>query len=117
MRRFLLSIVFVLTSAFAIRVPQAQNGPPPSTKSADLALPNAKDSVKFAAMGDNGTGDTEQYDTARQMVAWRAKFPFEFVIMLGDNLYGSQEPGDFVTKFETPYKPLLDAGVKFYAAL
>jgi len=39
------------------------------------------------------------------------------VIMLGDNLYGSQKPNDFVTKFETPYKPLLDSGVKFYAAL
>ena len=37
--------------------------------------------------------------------------------MLGDNLYGSQRPADFVAKFERPYKPLLDAGVKFYAAL
>jgi predicted MPP superfamily phosphohydrolase len=39
------------------------------------------------------------------------------VIMLGDNLYGSQRPADFVQKFERPYKPLLDAGVKFYASL
>jgi 3',5'-cyclic AMP phosphodiesterase CpdA len=37
--------------------------------------------------------------------------------MLGDNMYGSQNPRDFVQKFERPYKPLLDAGVKFYAAL
>ena len=68
------------------------------------------------AMGDNGTGDPSQYETARQMVVWRERFPYDFVIMLGDNLYGSQEPQDFVTKFETPYKPLLDAGVKFYAS-
>jgi 3',5'-cyclic AMP phosphodiesterase CpdA len=39
------------------------------------------------------------------------------VIMLGDNLYGSQGAADFVLKFERPYKPLLDAGVKFYASL
>jgi 3',5'-cyclic AMP phosphodiesterase CpdA len=39
------------------------------------------------------------------------------VIMLGDNIYGGQSPRDFVDKFENPYKPLLDAGVKFYAAL
>ena len=37
--------------------------------------------------------------------------------MLGDNIYGGQGPRDFVDKFENPYKPLLDAGVKFYAAL
>jgi 3',5'-cyclic AMP phosphodiesterase CpdA len=97
----------------------AQNTVPARTaaKPADPSLPNAKDSVKFMAMGDNGTGDAQQYEVARQMVVWREKFPFDFVIMLGDNLYGSQEPRDFVTKFETPYKPLLDAGVKFYAAL
>ncbi len=43
-------------------------------------------------------------------------FPFDFVIMLGDNLYGRRSR-DFVTKFERPYKALLDGGVKFYAAL
>ncbi|MEO8259518.1 MAG: metallophosphoesterase [Acidobacteriota bacterium] len=83
----------------------------------ELTLPNARDSVKFAAIGDNGTGDTPQYDVGKQMAAWRTRFPYDFVIMLGDNLYGRQEPKDFVTKFELPYKPLLDAGVKFYAAL
>ena len=30
------------------------------------------------------------------MAAWHARFPFDFVIMLGDNLYGSQQPKDFV---------------------
>ena len=37
--------------------------------------------------------------------------------MVGDNIYGSERPQDFVKKFEPPYKPLLDAGVKFYASL
>jgi hypothetical protein len=37
--------------------------------------------------------------------------------MLGDNLYGRQEPRDFMDKFERPYHSLLDAGVQFYAAL
>ena len=73
--------------------------------------------MKFAAIGDNGTGDKPQYEVAAQMNAWHGKFPFDTVIMLGDNMYGSQRPQDFVDKFENPYKPLLDAGVKFYAAL
>ena len=51
------------------------------------------------------------------MSAWQRQFPFDTVIMLGDNIYGGQGPRDFVDKFENPYKPLLDAGVKFYAAL
>ena len=37
--------------------------------------------------------------------------------MLGDNTYGGETARDFELRFETPYKPLLDAGVKFYAAL
>ena len=47
----------------------------------------------------------------------RAGFPFEFVLMLGDNLYGGGSPRDFEKKFSLPYKPVLDAGVPFYAAL
>lgn len=77
-------------------------------------LPTAANSVKFAVIGDNGTGKQPQYDIAEQMVAARTRFPFEFVIMLGDNLYGSQ---DVVGKFERPYSELLQIGVPFYAAL
>ncbi len=82
-----------------------------------LPLPNRPDSVKFAAFGDMGTGERPQYEVAQQMVAYHQRFAFDTVIMLGDNLYGSQKPNDFVKKFETPYKPLLDAGVRFYASL
>ncbi len=83
----------------------------------EITLPHEPDSVKFAAMGDGGTGGQAQYEVARQMAAVHAKFPFDAVILLGDNLYGRQEPEDFVAKFEKPYQRLLDAGVEFYAAL
>ena len=82
-----------------------------------LTLPNRPASLKFAAIGDNGTGELPEYDVGRQMVAFHERFAFEMVIMLGDNLYGRQEPQDFITKFEEPYRPLLKAGVRFYAAL
>jgi predicted phosphodiesterase len=81
------------------------------------ALPNKPNSVKFAAIGDNGNGSQEQRDVGNQMVKSRAAFPFDFVIMLGDNMYGGQTPKDFVTKFEQPYAALLTAGVKFQASL
>jgi 3',5'-cyclic AMP phosphodiesterase CpdA len=83
----------------------------------ELALPSAANSVKFAAIGDSGSGDSEQYDVANQMARFRAKFPFDFVIMLGDNIYGGQGAADLVKKFSQPYKALLDGGVKFYATL
>lgn len=82
-----------------------------------ITLPNRDDTVKFAAIGDTGSGNRGQYETGERMAEAHARFPFEFVIMLGDNMYGRQRPDDFVTKFELPYKKLLDAGVKFYAAL
>jgi 3',5'-cyclic AMP phosphodiesterase CpdA len=81
------------------------------------ALPNEKDSLKFAVIGDTGTGGREQYDIGRLLNDARSRFPYEFVLMMGDNMYGGEGPSDFVTKFEMPYKPILDAGVKFYAAL
>jgi hypothetical protein len=83
----------------------------------DITLPNAKDSVKIAIIGDSGTGDSAQYKIAEQLIASRAKFPYEFALMMGDNLYGGNKPKDFDQKFETPYKPLLDSGMKFYATL
>jgi predicted MPP superfamily phosphohydrolase len=80
-------------------------------------LPNRAGSLKFAAIGDNGTGDKPEYEIADQMVKARATFSFDLVIMLGDNMYGGQRPADFVSKFEKPYAALLSAGVKFQASL
>ena len=80
-------------------------------------LPNRPGSLKFAAIGDNGTGERPQYELANQMIKSHGTFPFDLVIMLGDNLYGRQRPADFVRKFEQPYAPLLSAGVKFQASL
>ena len=90
----------------------------PSTPAAAVVpLPDRVNSVKFAVLGDFGTGSPAEYQLASQMVKTHATFPFNFVLTVGDNIYGSQRPQDFANKFELPYKPLLDAGVKFYASL
>ena len=90
----------------------------PSTPAVDVVpLPNRQDSFKFAILGDFGSGSSRQYDLARQMARTHAVFPFGIVITTGDNIYGSERPQDFSQKFEEPYKPLLDAKVKFYASL
>jgi 3',5'-cyclic AMP phosphodiesterase CpdA len=83
----------------------------------DLPASASTGSIRFAVIGDNGNGKTPQYEVAEQMTQALATFPFEFVIMLGDNMYGSQAPKDFVDKFERPYASLLQRGIPFYAAL
>ena len=72
-----------------------------ATGAQDLTLPNRATSLKFAAFGDNGTGEGPEYDVGRQMAAYHGRFPFEMVIMLGDNLYGSHKPEDFVRKWKS----------------
>ena len=75
----------------------------------DVSLPNQPDSLKFAIIGDSGTGSSSQYKVAEKLIAARAKFPYEFVLMMGDNLYSGSGPKDYQKKFEVPYKALLDA--------
>jgi predicted phosphodiesterase len=82
-----------------------------------LALPVTAGSVRFAVIGDSGRGDQAQHQVAQQMHVWRQKFPYDFVLMLGDNIYPPHAADDYATKFEEPYRALLDAGVKFYAAI
>src|SRR3954447_23149792 len=51
-----------------------------------LKLPLKSNSVRFAVIGDMGTGKKPQFDVAAQMVKYRESFPFEFVITMGDNI-------------------------------
>jgi hypothetical protein len=89
---------------------------PASTQ--ELRLPLKDGSVRFAVIGDTGTASTAQNDVGKQMAAFRTKFPFDFVLMVGDNMYGGTgSASDFKMKFEQPYAQLLGAKVKFYAAL
>jgi hypothetical protein len=94
-----------------------QSSLPASASQLDLRLPLQAKSVRFAVIGDSGTGGSAQYEIAKEMEAYREIVGFDFVIMLGDNIYGGDSPKNFTRKFEQPYKPLLDAGVKFYASL
>jgi hypothetical protein len=92
---------------------------PPAGAASPAAVPlgAAPGSLTFGVIGDNGTGETAQYETGRQMFVAYQRQAFPLVIMVGDNIYGSERPQDFVKKFEAPYRALLDAGVKFYASL
>ena len=98
--------------------PRVEAVPPASIGKDQLALPNADRSIKFAIIGDSGRGDRPQHEVAAQMAAYRQRFDYKFALMAGDNIYeGPASEDDYRLKFEEPYKALLDAGVRFYAAL
>ena len=114
--------VFLLT-ATAVWQPSTLPVPPGAVMgaaSSTAQLPTTAplpESIKFAVVGDAGDGERPQYEVGRQMAAAWTRFPFEFVIALGDNMYGRQDPQDFITKFQKPYQSLLESGVRFYGAL
>jgi hypothetical protein len=92
-------------------------GQPAKPGSLPLSLPLKEGSVRFGIIGDTGTGSSKQQQVADLMVQYRAVFPFDFVLMMGDNLYGSETPADYRKKFQDVYQMLLDNKVKFYATL
>jgi 3',5'-cyclic AMP phosphodiesterase CpdA len=91
--------------------------PQPATGVSSAVQPAQQASLKFAVLGDTGTGGRQQYEVGQKLTATHSKFPFEFVLMLGDNMYGGENPKDFQNKFEKPYEALLKTGIKFYATL
>ncbi len=97
--------------------PLAVNAPAPAAQAAEIPMPNKEGSLKFGVLGDFGMGDQRQYKMAEQIGrTWQA-FKFPLMILVGDNLYGSERPQDFRLKFEEPYKLLLDNKVVFQASL
>jgi len=114
--------VLALVFAVLFQVQAQQPGPAVQPRPAVQPLQTAatavqQPSLKFAILGDTGTGGKPQYEIGQRLTAVRATVPFEFVIMLGDNMYGGDSAKDFQNKFEKPYQALLSAGIKFYAAL
>jgi 3',5'-cyclic AMP phosphodiesterase CpdA len=112
-----LLVVFWLALCPVPTAPLATAEPAQAPATIRLTLPRKEGSVRFAVMGDTGTGDRQQYELAKQLVSVHDDFSFGFVIMLGDNIIGADTPADMRTKFETPYEALLDAGVVFHAVL
>ena len=114
MRRHYLRAIFV---SLALALCACNASPPLARTLEKLGFPVSPAAVRFAVIGDSGTGYTAQYEIAEWMQAYHEVFPFDFVIMLGDNLYGGYTAADFERKFQIPYKPLLDEKIDFYATL
>jgi predicted phosphodiesterase len=85
-----------------------------------LATPavSTQEPLTFAVIGDSGAPGRAQQQVASQMKNYYDnRHRFEFVLLLGDNIYPDGIGRGLKAHFEEPYAPLLGAGVKFYAAL
>lgn len=79
--------------------------------------PAGEPMLRFAVIGDLGSGSSEQYQVADRMCSWRRNNPFDLVLTTGDNIYDAGEPENFEEKFFRPYACLLEDGVRFRAVL
>ncbi len=84
---------------------------------AAVPIPKSNLVFRFAVMADTGSGDTKQYAVARTIAQYQQKYPFDTILMAGDNIYTNGEFNKIGSVFARPYKELIDRGVKFYAAL
>lgn len=76
-----------------------------------------KKRLRFVAIGDFGSGSSDQYAVAERMCRWRERRPYDLVVTVGDNVYDVGHPDRFDAVFFRPYDCLFDAGVRFHATL
>jgi hypothetical protein len=97
-----------------------QAAPPPlPAGQAVVPSPVADDDLvlRFAVTADGGAADANQRLVGQAMADWQGRYPYDLVLMAGDNIYNSGELSKIKEAFETPYAELLKRGVKFRAAL
>lgn len=76
-----------------------------------------KDKLRFAVVGDWGTGDQDCIGTARRMLGAHQNSQFDFVIAAGDNVYPNGSGRYFNSHFEQPFAGMIKDRVPFYAVL
>jgi 3',5'-cyclic AMP phosphodiesterase CpdA len=82
-----------------------------------LSAEPANDTIRFAVIGDWGTGGHDAQGIANQMVQNHKRTPFDFVIAAGDNIYPNGSGRYFAKHFEQPFGQLISDRVNFYAVL
>jgi hypothetical protein len=73
--------------------------------------------LRFASVGDVGTGSKEQYAIAEAIYCYAQKNPFPFILLTGDNIYQFGEIERVKEVFERPYAKILAQNIRFRAVL
>lgn len=75
------------------------------------------DRLRFAAIGDTGSGGRQAMAVAEQLARTYRREPFGLVSLLGDIVYYGSIRRRFDDAFVKPMSPLIDAGVNFELAI
>lgn len=76
-----------------------------------------KNSVRFAVIGDWGTGDDDETGVARRMFETHQSNKIDFIVAAGDNIYPNGGGRYFNKHFEQPFSSIIRDRVPFYAVL
>jgi hypothetical protein len=114
----LASAVVLLLTYTTLSACQATPPPTPNLLPKPQVQSTQASTTRFVAIGDMGSRMAGQFKLATAMANAYQQHPFTFALTLGDNIYPD---GDVKRRgeasFTQPYKPLLDAGVRFYPSL
>jgi 3',5'-cyclic AMP phosphodiesterase CpdA len=92
-------------------------GTPPDVTLQPRAWTTTPDRLRFAAIGDNGSGGRQAMAVATRLAETYQQAPFGLVAHLGDISYYGNLEERYVEVFERPMAPLIDAGVGFELAI
>ena len=122
----LVCVAGMLLAACAVQGSEASRQPTPS----DTASPSPAVTpipsptigqpprrLRFAVIGDYGSGFVSQHEIADRMCEWRRDHGFRLVVTTGDNIYPDGSKQYFRDNFFEPYDCLLSNGVRFRASL
>jgi hypothetical protein len=92
-------------------------GEPPDVVLNPQAWNTTAGEITFAVLGDNGSGGRNAMDVARAMAAAYEHTPYGLVLLAGDISYYGSIDDRWEDVFVAPYRPLIDAGVRFELAI
>ena len=82
-----------------------------------LGFRSSDSKTRFAVLGDFGTGGSDEFAVAAQMLETHHRSALDLVLTVGDNIYPNGSARHFVKHFEEPFAGLLKERVKFYAVV
>ena len=123
-----LVFIFAVVIVFALGCKDSRGSPPScdsdvsAVKFFEWSENAGPPPLAFVAIGDGGCACPAQRKVADRMLDWHKKHPYDFVLMLGDNVYdnGDTKGGSralYKTNFDKYYRALKDRGVEFHAVL
>jgi 3',5'-cyclic AMP phosphodiesterase CpdA len=82
-----------------------------------FGVQSVKNQLRFAVIGDWGTGDHDCIGTAARMLATHERTPMDLIIAAGDNVYPNGSGRYFSKAIEQPFAGIIKDKIPFYAVL